>query len=578
MHRHADEIRATDLPDGGVRIDLPDRKGGPESCGGVPIGLFVMVCGIILAVRSVASPDQSGALLVAVVGAVAVLIGLLILRGGAFGLIGFRRAIEVGQRRLRVVERLGPLWRSRSRALHAVRGLLIRPEQSSARNVRSTAPAFCLDAECTSRALRLADRCPRALAARVAERVARACRDALAVSGREAPPLPIRQAGPPELESAAVKPADAEVTANARGGGLRLVVPPLGFRRAPKGPFILGLAFLAFSTVASLSALGVRAAPPDLWALIFFSAVMLVFWGVGLFALAQALRVAYSETLLSVRGGFLALTREDLFGTVRRRWRRAEIKGIEIGPCAALPKEKGRPPIPEVQVHFKAGGSFGVLAGRDERELRWVADALRKALSETPRKEPRATPDLPKRPAGSRAVLEQTADGFTLKIPALGFRGKALWVLACSSFAGVAASGGAAAAVWNGATQAWSIPLWAGVIVLTAVAVLGFAVALEAVAFARCRRILSAEGDVLTLWQTTWWGGLRKEHWRRSELTAVDVGPPNRTGGPLALPHLQLRPHGRKVKGLLTYHDEEELLWIAALIRRALRLDTPDEA
>jgi hypothetical protein len=390
MHRHADEIRTTDFPDGGVRIDLPDRKGAPESCGGVPLGLFVIVCGVILAVRSVASSDQPGDLLVAAVGAVAVLIGLFVLRGGALGLFGFRRTIEVGRGRLRVVERLGPLWRSRRRALGDLRGFLVRPEKGSAGNRKSTAPAFCLEAECWSRALRLADRCPRPLATRVAERVAHACRDALAASGREAPPLPVRQTGPPEAESA-VKPADAEVTADAQCGGLRLVVPPLGLRRAPKGPFLFGLVLVSVSTVASLLAVTVRPPASDLWGVIFFGGVMLLFWAVGLFVLVQVLRAAYSETWLSVRGGFLALTREDLFGAVRRRWRWDEIKDIEIGPCVTLPKEKGRPPIPEVQIHFKAGGSFGILAGRDECELRWVADALRKALSHRPRKEPPPT-------------------------------------------------------------------------------------------------------------------------------------------------------------------------------------------
>ena len=136
---------------------------------------------------------------------------------------------------------------------------------------------------------------------------------------------------------------------------------------------------------------------------------------------------------------------------------------------------------------------------------------------------------------------------------------------------GLAASAGAWG-VWTQTREPWSWQPWAGVAALAAVGLLAFALALETVAFAFRRRILIVEGDVLTSWHTTWWGGIRKQQWPRSQLAAVDVGPRNPTGALLILPQIQLHRRAGRPKRIMIYHDEEELLWMATLLREALHL------
>ena len=57
-------------------------------------------------------------------------------------------------------------------------------------------------------------------------------------------------------------------------------------------------------------------------------------------------------------------------------------------------------------------------------------------------------------------------------------------------------------------------------------------------------------------------GGIRKRAWPRSEIAALDVDSS-------AVPRLTLHLATRRRKSLLLYRTEDELLWIATLLREA---------
>jgi hypothetical protein len=234
-----------------------------------------------------------------------------------------------------------------------------------------------------------------------------------------------------------------------------------------------------------------------------------------------------------------------------------------------MPHEKGKRSPPELKVTAVGGGKYGLLAGRDEAELRWIAGRLRKALRPGEDAGPPRPPDLTERPEGSRAELERwDGDGFRLTFPALGLRRQLAWLLGIGLvlLAAAAAVGGGvltAAPPWDGLQ--WGVLVAAGLAGL-----FGAALVLEAAAFARKRREVSVSGVVLRLWQTTLLGPRTRE-WAREELTAVDVCGREGKVWPL-LPQLRLRLRAGGERKLLTYCEEDELLWVATLLRQALRL------
>ena len=369
------------------------------------------------------------------------------------------------------------------------------------------------------------------------------------------------------------QPHDSGVrTINLPDGGVQIVVPPAGFWRTRKEPFVIGVLWLgltaAFTVAGVAGAAGGRMPAMNIWDGLCAAAAIAVFWGAGFLMVYAGLRMACSRTVLTVQGGFLIMTRTDFFGASQERWRRTDIEKIDIGRT-----RQGFRGMPELKIHFRGGDWVGMLCGRYDRDLNRVADALRQALMEAARRAPPPSPDVTEQPAVSRAILERSANALTLEIPALGFRGKIPWMAAAAALAGVAASA-VAWVIWVMADRPGSGSAWWGLGPL-AVALVCFGAALEAVVHAFRRHVLTVEGAVLTVRHTTWWGGVRTMEWEQSQLTGIDVDPPNPTRAFTILPRLQIHRRDGRPKRLLLYHEEEELLWIATLLRQALRLPAP---
>ena len=132
------DVLVTELPGGGICYRLPDRPATVESqasgCGFLLGGLLLTALAACLlrgSVPPLLSTPQVGQGLF-VLGVCALLLwGLTCLRTALFRLSGCHRQIEVRAGRLRVVEWLGPVWRSRARRLDRLRRLEIGPDPTA---------------------------------------------------------------------------------------------------------------------------------------------------------------------------------------------------------------------------------------------------------------------------------------------------------------------------------------------------------------------------------------------------------------------------------------------------------------
>ena len=171
------------------------------------------------------------------------------------------------------------------------------------------------------------------------------------------------------------QPAGSLVRVEENTGGVTLAVPPPGLWRGSMGLFFFSLlwcAFMAvFTTVIALP--GTKKEGP-VWTIILF---LLGFWAIGLGMMAIAINLGRRTATLTAGGGQLRVETKSLFGAKQREWSRAEISAIRADASSI---EVNHRIVLELQIHPVMGKKVGLLTGRDENELRWMATRLRRAL------------------------------------------------------------------------------------------------------------------------------------------------------------------------------------------------------
>lgn len=323
---------------------------------------------------------------------------------------------------------------------------------------------------------------------------------------------------------------------------------------------------IALFTVQAAGGAGGRIPPSDAGGWVCLAVFLTLFWSAGLLLAGMAFQLACTRTILTLRGAFFSLTLEGPFGTSRRRWLSTDVQGFTV-EGSNLPAGRGGPGFPHLRVrlkHWNRGN--GILDGRDRRELRWVAAMMSQALEKAARQNPLPSPDVVEQPAGGRAILERGSGGLMLKLPAPGFRGAIPFVMVGGLLVGAVVMAGALA-VANSADRPWALSTWLGICVTVGLGLLLLGAAVEAVGYAFRRDELIVEGHVLTASHTTWWGGVRTQQWRRSQIAVIDVDV-----GTNPLPRLRIHLVGGRTQRLLIYHDEDELLWVATLLRGVLKV------
>jgi hypothetical protein len=98
---------------------------------------------------------------------------------------------------------------------------------------------------------------------------------------------------------------------------------------------------------------------------------------VGLAILIGIIASGRSQAVLAVVGDQLFYFHKGLFWSRRKEWHRDQLCDIRIGKSnVSVNKE----PLVEMKLYFLEGKTKGLLLGRDEEELRWLATKLRKSL------------------------------------------------------------------------------------------------------------------------------------------------------------------------------------------------------
>jgi hypothetical protein len=368
-----------------------------------------------------------------------------------------------------------------------------------------------------------------------------------------------------ESDESVVHPKGCQTFADPKGQGMTLIVPPIGFRRVPKKLFVFAGFWLAVTTLFTVQAAGRaggRMPQMDAGSWVGLAVFLAIFWLAGLLLAATAVQGAYTRSVLTLSGAFFLLKLDGPFRTSRRRWLRTDLEGFSVNLRAV----RHGPDFPHLCILIKNWRrGCRILAGRDQRELRWVAAVMSQALEEAVRQNPKPSPDILEPPADSRAILERGSDGLVLKLPAPGFRRAILVMTVGSLLFGAALMAGALAGAYS-ADRPWATSTWLGICLAMGLGLLGLGTAVEAVGYAFRQDELTVEGHVLTASHTTWRGSARAKRWRQSQIAFIDVDV-----GTNPLPRVRIHLVGGRIQNLLIYRDEDELLWVATLLRDVLK-------
>ena len=171
------------------------------------------------------------------------------------------------------------------------------------------------------------------------------------------------------------QPPGSRVRLEEWSSGVRLTVPAAGLWRGSKGLFFFALVWCGFMAVFTAGAVGAGFEwDGKPWMPILFIAA---FWAFGLGLLAVAVNMGRRTAVIAVEDGRLQVETRGLFGVRRQEWNPGELSAVRADAGGLEVNER---PVLELQFHPVGGKKWGLLAGRDEDELRWMATSLRRAL------------------------------------------------------------------------------------------------------------------------------------------------------------------------------------------------------
>lgn len=175
------------------------------------------------------------------------------------------------------------------------------------------------------------------------------------------------------------QPAGSDVRVEQAGDGWRLEAPAPGFFGLPLGKFLVLFAVLllvmgtGILVAAQSQAVGDRGA--DMLLPLGILAFMWAIWGIGMMTAVQqgTLRV-----MLRLAGRRLEILFQNRFGTSRRSFGADELDSVRVDASRFSSGSRTRQtPYLELQIDPRGGKLLGLLAMRDEQELRWLATVIR---------------------------------------------------------------------------------------------------------------------------------------------------------------------------------------------------------
>jgi hypothetical protein len=102
-----------------------------------------------------------------------------------------------------------------------------------------------------------------------------------------------------------------------------------------------------------------------------------LFWTIGIGMLTGAINMGRRQAAIAVTGEQLKLIITGLFGTTRKEWALSELLTFRKGASGI---EVNDVPVMQLQIVPQTGAPYGLLTGRDEAEIEWIATHLRRVL------------------------------------------------------------------------------------------------------------------------------------------------------------------------------------------------------
>jgi hypothetical protein len=206
------------------------------------------------------------------------------------------------------------------------------------------------------------------------------------------------------------QPADSTVEVQSFPDGVTLRIPPAGVWKGSGGTFQIGLLFAVvtagFTTLFAGAGIAQGQGGPGIWGAI---GLMSIFWLASGGILYAGWMMGTRETVLAVVGESVMVMQTGLRRAKRREWPRSEVKTARVGASGTEINDR---PVLELQLLGADDKKlFGMLSGRDTRELTWMATLLRQALkpAEPPTAEPSPSADA------ELPVLEFDYSGMTIE-------------------------------------------------------------------------------------------------------------------------------------------------------------------
>jgi hypothetical protein len=371
--------------DGELRFDLPVRPLGPLRW----IGLVLIAFGIAFmwgpghdlvgSLQGLRDGFKVGDLLFTIFEALFVCAGLVPVGIGVFVIAG-RTRIAWSPEGLRSTEILGPLRWTRRMPREPVRRLAVSGATSAA---TATTPRREFDgfailaAEFADGSKKLlAIGYPKALLLQIAEQL-RSYVGGGAGSMGGAPVEVVEETGDEsERDEFLEQPADSNIRIEEHGTDLRLVVPPAGVVKGSSGLFGFAIIWsVIIGLVSAAFVYGQWSGRDDMpW---YVWLILLGFWAVGGAFFVAALNMGRRTASITVARGQLVVETRSLFRGKRNEWAAGELVAVRVGGSGM---EMNDEPVLELQIYSANGKKEGMLAGRDDEELRWMASRLRRAL------------------------------------------------------------------------------------------------------------------------------------------------------------------------------------------------------
>jgi hypothetical protein len=161
-------------------------------------------------------------------------------------------------------------------------------------------------------------------------------------------------------------------------GGVTFRVPPAGIWKGSAGAFPIGVLFgvvtAGFTVLFAGAGVAQGRGAGAVWGAV---GIMSLFWIASGALLIVGYITGTRESAVAVVDEKVMVMQTGLRRAKRREWPRSEVQNARVGPSGT---EVNDQPVLELQLHGAKGKLLGMLAGRDVRELQWMATLLRQAL------------------------------------------------------------------------------------------------------------------------------------------------------------------------------------------------------